>query len=514
LQGRLTSVALTATGTGNLRTLTELGDFWKIPYHTGFNGETDCVLVSSGIPHEKINDDVPVVLFPAQPEDFQAIGKMYDLRITERQLTVRLPVGPGTSTAIRTTVTEFQGSNSEPLLRTDGVTLLTRVRETNTNLASLDIVGEYNRRIYEGLEDDPSSVFRLASRMPVPYSLLPAAFRNWSLRRAGHAREPNEAIIGPVECLRTLFLASIVLASRGPVPRIGFWESGVRYVASITHDTESRRGLEEGARGILEVEKKFGVRSTWNLPSDRYPLTKTILRDLAKEGDIGAHDTRHDGKLILLSLRDKTIRATQCRQKLELAADAPVFGFRAPLLQHSRELLTAVHEAGYDFDSSVPSWEPVSPTSQKPHGIGTVFPLQIDALVEIPVSLPQDHQFLRIMQRSPKETVDELLRLTAWIRSIGGACIVLVHPDYEFGQLEHQAEYARLLEEFRKDAECKIMTMSEISHWWRLRSDAFVDISNGEARIVSGRRGPAADTLDLQILTGYGDNGFEIKSEC
>ncbi len=514
MAGPLASVTLTAGTPENLSILIQLADFWKLPYSTSLNGWTNRVLVSSGIPSaEKTNDDELVVIIPAKPEDFQALASKYDLRTVEKQVTVRLPVASGASTAVTTTITEFQGLRLEPLLAASGVMLLSRVHGTRTNLASLDLVSEYRRRVYEGLEDVPSGIFRLVSTMPVSYHAVPGPLRNWSLRRSRHVAGPDEESIGPVECLRTIFLASIVLASGRRVPRIGFWERGKKYVASVTHDTESRKGLEEGAQSLLEVEMKLGIRSTWNLPSDRYQVSTPVLRDLARVGDIGAHDTRHDGRLILVSLKAKTERATECRRKLELAGDTSVLGFRAPLLQHSRELLTAIEIAGYEFDSSVPSWEPLSPTSQKPHGIGTVFPIQIDGVTEIPVTLPQDHQFLRIMGRSPRETVDELLRLSAWIRMIGGACIILVHPDYEFGQSKYQTEYARLLEEFRKDPECKIMTMKEIARWWKMRNAAYVDILDGEARIRSNQNDPAVETLDLQIITGYGRNGFEIQGD-
>ncbi len=514
MTGPLASVTLTADVPENLSTLAELADFWKLPYSTSLNGSTTCVLISSGIPSdEKTSDDEPVVIIPAKPEDFQKLASKYDVRTVGKRVTVRLPIAPGASTAIITTITEFQGLRLQPLLTANGVTLLSRVRGTRTNLASLDIVSEYRRRVYDGLEDEPSSIFRLVSTMPVSYHVVPGTLRNWSLRRARHATGPDEESIGPVECLRAIFLASVVLASGERVPRIGFWEHGKKYVASFTHDTESRKGLEEGALSLLDVETKLGIRSTWNLPSDRYPVSTPVLRDLARAGDIGAHDTRHDGRLILVSLEKKTERATQCRRKLESSGNTTVLGFRSPLLQHSRELLTAIKLAGYEFDSSVPSWEPLSPTSQKPHGIGTVFPLKIDGITEIPVTLPQDHQFLRIMGLSPHETVDELLRLSAWIRTIGGACIILVHPDYEFGQPKYQTEYARLLEEFRRDPECKIMTMKEIARWWKLRSTAYLDVSTGEARIRSKQSDPAVETLDLQIVIGYGSNGFEIEGE-
>lgn len=510
----LISITLSAGVPENLSILIQLAEFWKIPYSQDTNDQANRVKVSSGIPiDEKTGGDEPVLIIPSSSEDFRELANKYHLRTAEKRATIRLPIAPGASTAVRTTVTEFQGSTLEPLLTAGAVTLVSRVQGTKENLVSLDMVTEYRRFLYEGLEDEPSRIFRLISSMPISYHLVPRPLRNWSLRRTRHAAKPDEESIGPLECLRTLFLASIVLASEGPVPRIGFWERGKEYVASVTHDTESRKGLEEGAPNLLDVETKLGIRSTWNLPSDRYAVSTPVLRDLAKVGDIGAHDTRHDGRLILVSLEAKTERATQSKRKLELTGNTTVLGFRSPLLQHSRELLTAVEKAGYEFDSSVPSWEPLSPTSQKPHGMGTVFPLQIDGLIEIPVTLPQDHQFLRIMGLSPRETVNELLHLSAWIRMIGGACIILVHPDYEFGQPEYQTEYARLLEEFRKDPQCKIMTMKEIARWWKMRNAAYIDISNGVASIRSGQNDPAVGTLDLQIVTGYGSSGFEIQRD-
>ena len=130
-------------------------------------------------------------------------------------------------------------------------------------------------------------------------------------------------------------------------------------------------------------------------------------------------------------------------------------------------------------------------------------------MVEIPVSLPQDHQLLRIQTLSPSEAVEQLLSLSRWIRGIGGVCVVLVHPDYEFGNREHQLEYTRLLGEFRKDPECDIMTLKGVADWWRKRRSTFVDISNGSARIRSLGNNLDLGGLDLEIVVGYASSGFE-----
>src|SRR5438128_2372043 len=85
---------------------------------------------------------------------------------------------------------------------------------------------------------------------------------------AGVSTEEN---LGPVECLRAVFLASVVKIA-GPVPRIGFWRRGKGYALSVTHDVETSTGLKKGAERLMEVEGRLKIRSTWNIPSDRYPL--------------------------------------------------------------------------------------------------------------------------------------------------------------------------------------------------------------------------------------------------
>jgi len=503
------SITLAATTLENLGVLKDLAEFWKIPYNIHPGSEQVRFLVSSGIPSEDQNTQKsPTIIIPSGNEECRKICRQHGLQLEEKEENVRLPIAPETFTSLKTRVREFQGAQLTPVLATDRITILNKLKGTESYLLSLDIVGEYTNRIREGLEDPVSARFRLVSLLPIPYSVIPEALRNWSLRRAYSTAGENEEN-GPIECLRTIFLASIVLASKRPIPRIAFWRQGKRFVMTVTHDVESKKGLEQGTESLLEVEKKLDIRSTWNLPSERYPISDESLHRLAVAGDIGAHDTRHDGRLVLDSFDDMVNRVVQCKEKLESSGDTIVVGFRSPLLQHSTKLLAAIRKAGYEFDSSIPSWEALSPTSLKPHGIGTVFPLVVDGMVEIPVSLPQDHQLLRIQTLSPSEAVEQLLSLSRWIRGIGGVCVVLVHPDYEFGNREHQLEYTRLLGEFRKDPECDIMTLKGVADWWRKRRSTFVDISNGSARIRSLGNNLDLGGLDLEIVVGYASSGFE-----
>jgi len=282
------------------------------------------------------------------------------------------------------------------------------------------------------------------------------------------------------------------------------------YALAITHDVETKLGLEDAAGRCADVESKLGVRSTWNIPSDRYPLSSQLLISLAATGEVGAHDTKHDGRLIFESFQNKVERVGRCKSRLESLSRKEVRGFRSPLLQHGRELLDALGEAGYAYDSSAPSWEPLSPTSLKPHGVGTVFPFFVSRVLEIPVSLPQDHQLIRVSGLSVSQAVQELYRVSQLIRGVGGACVLLVHPDYEFGRPENTDEYYRLLKRFKSDPECEILTLGELAQWWTHRANSRIEMQNGGISIWYGEKGRPGD-LELELVTGYGPEGFEVE---
>src|SRR5438445_13047040 len=105
-----------------------------------------------------------------------------------------------------------------------------------------------------------------------------------------------------MECFRLIFLASIVKGSGGGVSFVGFWRRGKDYALAVTHDVETREGLENGCMRLYDVEQKLHVRSTWNVPSDRYPLSNEILSTLALAGELAAPDTRPHRCLVLTSL--------------------------------------------------------------------------------------------------------------------------------------------------------------------------------------------------------------------
>src|SRR3989441_6127427 len=488
--------------------LQDYAEFWKIPYTLNLiEPKGSIVFTSDRSTAAQSSVHTPVILTPVGREEAERAASDAGVAVTSENKLIRLPVRKGTNVSMRADFHEYSGSRVEPMLTLDGATILSRILGSNLHLVGLDLITEYAKLVHDGFEEIPSRRFSLVAKLPFSYQSIPSFIRKRSFRSEKGLSDMTEENLGPVECLRTVFLASLVRIA-GPIPRIGFWRRGKAYALSVTHDVETRAGLEEGAKRLMEVEETLKIRSTWNIPSDRYTLTPSALTMLARNGEIGAHDTRHDGRLIFLSVDEKERRLAGCKASLERLVDQRIRGFRAPLLQHSLGLAEALYNAGFGFDSSCPSWEILSPTSLRSHGVGTIFPFYTNNILEIPVSLPQDHQLIRVAGEKPSAAVNLLLKLATWIRGVGGACILLIHPDYEFAEAENKQEYERLLESFRSDPECDIMTLGEMSEWWKTRKEARIETNDNKVSIISSEHSHMSSELQAELVTAYSADGF------
>ena len=505
---------LTAQSESDLGRLVELAEFWKIPYRKATAMGTNDIIFSSGITEKNTyaSKDIPAIISPRGFEDAQKIAGRHNLRVKQATDRLALPVSSSETVRLETSAYRYEGADIEPILSTNSNQILVRVRGTTKYLLCLDILGQYEEFLYGGIDDFPSRFFKTLSKIPIPYSIIPGKVRNWSLRRSlkdsGITVEPAS-----VEFLRILFLASLASICNKPIPRLRFWKPGKSYALVVTHDVETKEGLHRGTSQLLEIERSLEVNSTWNIPSDRYKLSPEILHDISKFGNIGAHDTKHDGRLILSPLSEKIRRAKQAKQKLERLSGKKVRGFRAPLLQHSGELLDAVGKAGYEYDSSVPTLEMLSPTSMTSHGVRTVFPFQYAGIWEVPVSLPQDHQLIKIFGLSPKEAGKKIFSEATHVKALGGVCTLLIHPDYDYGLPENGDDYKKILEHFTNDASCQVTTMENLVDWWKKRMDSTIDPST--AQVIHPRNhSTSQDQLaNMELVHGFGPTGFKVEAK-
>ena len=292
----------------------------------------------------------------------------------------------------------------------------------------VDIVKEFKIKLEKTLAPRQSTFHRVVTGLPIPYGLAPTRLRDFLMNSNNGPGNLSLYDKLPIDALRYSLVNAIKIASGKEVEKRALFNNQLTYV--LTHDVESSYGLKR-AMLLKKVEEKYDVQSAWYVPSNRYKLDEDSIRQLSNHGEVGAHDTKHDGKLAHLSKEKILKRVSEARNSLSKIIQQPVDGFRAPILQHNEKILQALNEAGYKYDTSIPSWEPKHPYTMKPHGIGTVFPLTLDNLTEIPLTLPQDHQLLHVLGLDPKNVLKTWETMATMIRELGGVSMFLVHPDYE-----------------------------------------------------------------------------------
>ena len=191
----------------------------------------------------------------------------------------------------------------------------------------------------------------------------------------------------------------------------------------LTHDVEARAGYEN-LELLRDPEREAGLRSSWNFvplrvpEQDRYEVSEAVLGMLADEGcEVGVHGLHHDGhdlaSLAMLRERLPAIRTFADRWG--------AVGFRAPATQRAWAWMPLL---GFDYDSSSPDSDPYEPTAG---GCCSWLPFFNGAMVELPITLPQDHTLFSILgHRDGLVWIDKL----HMIRERGGMALVLSHPDY------------------------------------------------------------------------------------
>jgi peptidoglycan/xylan/chitin deacetylase (PgdA/CDA1 family) len=293
------------------------------------------------------------------------------------------------------------------------------------------------------------------------------------------------------------------------VPTLAFWKDGNDYAFAVTHDAETRKGLEELGLILRSVEEGLRIKSSWYIPSHKYNINPEILKDLVQKNILAGHDTTHDGKLVLQKRNDMLHRLTLCRETINNISNSQIIGFRAPLLQHSTHLLESIKEAGFLYDSSCPTWEPVSCVNGGVHGVRTVFPINVNGLIEVPITLPQDHQMLYVLKKSPKKCFEYWLEYSKWIKRIGGLVLLLVHPEYSFSKEVYLSLYKRFLRTFTMDRKCWVTTSDELALWWKARCESSVNQEYGKYNLEVSDLLDNQRSLQVKLFTAYDDSdGF------
>lgn len=134
-------------------------------------------------------------------------------------------------------------------------------------------------------------------------------------------------------------------------------------------------------------------------------------------------------------------------------------GGRLPLAGNpSQSRLDA--RAGALYDSSFPDTDPFEPQAG---GCCSIHPFFLGDLVELPITLVQDHTLWEILC---EETIDLWTRKSDWIIANGGLINLITHPDY----LDTPARlrmYEEFLEYLGHQERGWFALPREVAAWWR-----------------------------------------------
>jgi peptidoglycan/xylan/chitin deacetylase (PgdA/CDA1 family) len=478
---KLHTAAIFCNNKKNLQTIENyFMNFWKIPYHTNpLSGGIYLAKFMYKVKLPQISlDETPTLVMPSDEGDFENWLKDKKIKVkNERHVKLKfLATANANFTLTLQRLYKYQGPKLTPILTLNDYSIIDQIMNQKTYLLTIDIIKEFEEALERGLNPTLSVLFKIYSKIPISYNFIPPFIRNHILRRnvpdlsIDHVTYEDKL---PLDALRYLFLKCLTKIAEHSISTQPFWPKGKKYALCITHDIETYNGLKNAPR-LKEVEQKYRIKSTWNIITERYPLNHKILKHLAENGEIGAHDTKHDGKLVTLTIHETTERMKQCRSTLTQKIGTKIHGFRTPLLQHSGKITESAAQAEYEYISTIPTWEPLHPTAMKQHGIGTAFPLILDnRVVEIPVTFPQDHQLLEVLRKSPEQCIQIWLLLKKYFKNIGGVCTLLIHPDYRFAEPESIKHYEHLLKTFVEDPECWITTLNQLAQWWKTRAQQY-----------------------------------------
>ena len=224
----------------------------------------------------------------------------------------------------------------------------------------------------------------------------------------------------------------------------------------LTHDVETEVGLGALDR-VLGLERSMELRSAWYFVPRRYDMSQDTVDALLADGfEVGVHGLYHDGR----DLASESILRKRLPAMHEAAGRWRAVGFRAPATQRNWNLMAMLD---FDYDTSYPDSDPFEPQSG---GCCTWLPFFIGNVVELPMTMTQDHTLFTILRQSDEHAWVEKAEL---LRARGALVTLDTHPDYLIAG-EILVAYRRFLESMLRYDDAWRALPREVSAWWRDRA--------------------------------------------
>jgi peptidoglycan/xylan/chitin deacetylase (PgdA/CDA1 family) len=334
------------------------------------------------------------------------------------------------------------------------------------------------------------------SLLQLYYALKPAVPRRLQLalrRRYARRQATRTFPAWPIEPLlvqqREDNLRRLVASSgQEAAPIVSYWPCRNRFACILTHDVESPKGIANIER-VLEVERKHGLVSSWNFVAEWYDIPDSTLETLRAAGcEIGLHGIKHDGRLF----KDRATFEAELPKIREYMEAWGVEGFRSPATGRNAEWM---HELPVAYDSSFPDTDPFEP---QPGGCCSIFPFRFGDVVELPITLVQDHTLFTILG---EDSIRLWVEKAEWIERHYGLVTLITHPDY-LADSELLSRYDEFLGYLSARERCWHALPRDVTAWWRTREQLSCEPGVDGVRIV----GPADDRASI-AWARVGSNG-------
>lgn len=295
--------------------------------------------------------------------------------------------------------------------------------------------------------------------------LIPAwarrALRGVIAHRAGSS---EHFLSWPADCSQDelqKFLLRLVMMALGEreLRFVWFWPKGHPWAAILTHDVETAGGLAH-IGNIMEAEDSRGMRSSFNLVPHDYEIPGSVLAAARGAGfEIGVHGYRHDGLMFAEwpTFLERAVAINECARRWHAS------GFRSPATYRNLEWM---HMLDVEYDSSVTDTAPYEP---QPGGCASLFPYVVEPLVELPMTLAQDHTLFSLLNHADASAWLDKLGL---IRDSHAMACVLTHPDPAAGYIgcpEVMSHYNEVLD-FIAASDAWTPLPRDMARWWRARA--------------------------------------------
>jgi peptidoglycan/xylan/chitin deacetylase (PgdA/CDA1 family) len=221
----------------------------------------------------------------------------------------------------------------------------------------------------------------------------------------------------------------------------------------ITHDVEEQKGFNFIPR-IIELEKKYGFKVSWNIVPYKYKIDKGIINLIREVGDeIGIHGFNHDGKLYY-SEKIFNKRAAFINKAIE---EYGAVGFRSPMVHRN---LLWLQKLNIEYDASCFDYDPYQPF---PGGTGSIWPFIAGKFVEIPYTLPQDHTLFYVLEQV---NINIWKNKIIWLMKNKGVITFITHPDYLIKNKNFEI-YKQLLDYLSSLENIWKCLPKEMATWWK-----------------------------------------------